>query len=355
MAHQWHRGVLNASSWHGLETVESIPDAATLIKRAEELGSWPVAVDKVPMITVGDALAVPGGAVVGTYADGTRKAYGAVGVQYKPLSPAEWRATIEAAEKAGAKPSGAFSLYGGARVIATFEIPGGNEGTGLVNNLVIADSFDSSTKHIMGGTSIRVVCANTMSMMLGEQNHAAVRHTSSVDNAAKVLREQIEKHIKTGETVRALYAQARKARIGDFPKATIQSFLEALYPSPAAGDKGAVRTKKIAAQDEFFTAMKREENRDGGGTVAELWNAATYLIDRKADGSPRDVRGDKDGTGRLASMLFGSRGKEVQEAQMLVEELLANGQVRTVISPAPSAPALPPPAPVGTVDLNDYL
>lgn len=363
MAHHWHRGILNASSWHGLETVEQIPDAATLIRRAEEVGSWPVDVAKVPMLTT-DGMAVPGGATVGTYGNGPRRVYGAVGPAYKPLSPAEWRATIEAAERAGAKPSGAFSLYGGARIVATFEIPGGNAGTGLLNNLVIADSFDSSTKHIMGGTTIRVVCANTMSMMLGEQNHAAVRHTASVDDAAKVLREQIEKHIKTGESVRKLYADARSSRLSDFPKETIATFLETLYPTPddaTRQNKPAVATKMLQAQADFTTAMKRPENVDGGANVASLWNAATFLIDRRADGTARDVRGDKDGTGRLASMLFGSRGKEVQQVQELVEELLANGQTRerTVIAPlAPSregAPSAPPAAPSGPVNLDDYL
>jgi hypothetical protein len=367
MAHHWHAGILNASSWHGLESVESIADAATLIRRGEETGAWPVGIQKVPMITADSGLAVPGGATVGTYADGSRKVYGAVGPAYKPLSPAEWRATIEAAEKAGAKPSGAFALYGGARVVATFEIPGGNGGTGLVNNLVIADSFDSSTKHIMGGTTIRVVCANTMSMMLGEQSHAAVRHTKSVDDAAKVLREQIEKHIATGETVRKLYADARQARLADFPKATIASFLETLYPTPdeqTRKDKPAVAKRMINEQDAFFQAMKRPENMDGGGTVAELWNAATYLVDRKADGTAREVRGDKDGSGRLASMLFGARGEQVREVQELVEELLANGQTRertVIVSPSPESIAAAEmarrahDAAAGKVDLNDYL
>ncbi len=357
MAHEWHAGVLSASSWHGLESVEALPDAATLIRRGEQTGAWPLAVATAPLSTTinGYQCAVPGRAVLATYADGKTRAHGAVGNGYKPLSPAEWRATVEAAVKAGGKPSGAFALYGGARIVATFEIPGGNGGSGLANNLVIADSFDSSTGHVIGSSTIRVVCANTMAMFLRAGGHATVRHTASIDDAAKELRGAMEEHIARGEKVKITYQQARQARLTDFPKATISKFLEGLYPTPTdeiRRDKPAVATKMIGAQDEFFRAMALPVNADGGGSVASLWNAATYLVDRKADGSAREVRGDKDGTGRLASMLFGSRGKDVVQVQELVEELLANGEVRerTVIAPAPG-----PATGGGAVNLEDYL
>lgn len=355
MAHQWDRGVLNASSWHGLESVEALPDAETMIRRGLATGAWPLDVKTEEMWTAGGQK-VPGKAVVAGYQDGSSRALGAVGNAYKPLSPSEWRATVEAAVKAGAKPSGAFSLYGGARIVATFEIPGGNGGSGLANNLVIADSFDSSTGHLIGSTTIRVVCANTMGMFLRENGHANVRHTASVDDAAKALRGAMEEHIQRGEKIKILYRQAKDASLTDFDRATVARFLEALYPTPdekTRTDKPGVAKQMIAAQDEFFSAMKRPENNEGQ-TVASLWNAATFLVDRKADGQPRTVRGDKDGSGRLASMLFGSRGKDVQQVQELVEELLSNGQTRerTVIVPTPAAPPMPA---AGSINLDDYL
>lgn len=65
-------------------------------------------------------------------------------------------------------------------------------------------------------------------------------------------------------------------------------------------------------------------NSVGGvkGNVATLWNAATYLVDRKADGKARECRGGAD---RLDSLLFGSRGERLTEVQDIIENILDGG------------------------------
>src|SRR5678809_981078 len=44
MAHLWDRGVLDASSWHGLEELGTFSSAADMIAHGERTGAWPVAV-----------------------------------------------------------------------------------------------------------------------------------------------------------------------------------------------------------------------------------------------------------------------------------------------------------------------
>ena len=34
MSHEWHRGVLTTSSWHGLENIGAMPDAGAMIPAA---------------------------------------------------------------------------------------------------------------------------------------------------------------------------------------------------------------------------------------------------------------------------------------------------------------------------------
>lgn len=41
MAHLWDRGVLNASSWHGLEELGTFADAQAMIEHGERTGAWP--------------------------------------------------------------------------------------------------------------------------------------------------------------------------------------------------------------------------------------------------------------------------------------------------------------------------
>lgn len=333
MAHEWHRGVLSASSWHGLESVEALPDAETLIRRGEETGAWPVALERVSIQTA-DGLPVPGKAVVGRYADCSRIAYGAVGDRYRALEPREWRATIEAAVKAGAKPAGAFSLRGGSRVLATFEI---GEGEGIRHYLNLVDSFDGSLAHSAGGSSVRVVCANTLAQSLAADGHRAakLRHTSTINDRAEVLREAIEQHVRGGEAVAELYRAARKAELTRSEAADVFALL---FPEPSKDDKPTTATRRVNARRAAARAMQRAENQEGR-SLATLWNAATWLVDRDETGRARPVKGGGD---LLDSMLFGSRGDRVEEIRSIVQVVLRDGTVADMEAPAAAAAGVSP-------------
>jgi hypothetical protein len=334
MAHQWNKGVLTQSSWHGLESIEAIPDAETMIRRGEEAGGWPVAIDLRRMRTV-EGLDVPGKAVVASYKDGSQVAHGAVGDRYRPLDPKEWRATVEAAVAAGARPAGAFSLADGSRLLATFEIPGGNDGTGIRNYLNLVDSLDGSLVHLAGGSSIRVVCANTLRMAMGgrkgsdaEKNgFAAIRHTASINDRAAILRGAIEAHIKEGEKIRDLYKRATERRIS---RKEADVLLDVLFPMPSGADASkAAITRAENLRVEFARAAKRPENRENDASLATLWNAATWMVDRDGD----QARSVKGGGNRLDSMVFGSRGKRVEEIRALVEVVMRDGTTKLMEAP----------------------
>lgn len=324
MSHEWHAGVLNASSWHGLEIVRSMETAHDLIRAGEETKAYPTSVKLESMVTA-SGLAVPGSAVVATYADDSRIAHSAVGSRYTPLDPAEWRATIEAAVKAGAKPAGAFALRKGTRVLATFEIPGGNGGTGIRNYLNLVDSLDGTLHFMAGGTSVRTVCANTLaaSMNADGKDYAKIRHTASINDRADVLRKAIEAHVKEGEAVANLYRDTVKAELSR-PEAL--AIFDLLFPKAAEGDSKRLATRKENKRAEAAAAMRLPENNEGR-SVATIWNAATWVVDRRLDGKKWVAREARGGADKLDSLLFGSRSKRVAQIRNTIKVVMADGTV----------------------------
>lgn len=333
MAHEWHAGVLSQSSWHGLEVVETIPDAATLIRRGKELGAYPTRIRREKAVTA-TGLAVPGECMVGDYQDRASIAYGMVGGKYHPLDIEQWEETIKAAVDAGAKPAGAFALYGGARILATFEINGAQQG--IQSYMTLVDSLDGSYKFRAGGTSIRVVCANTLSASFGDERNkgvdhdkaVALKHTKSINDRAHYVRQAIQAYLAEGQTVRAQYEAALATKVS---KSDFASLAEALFPTTEivrdkSGElvntgnqlQGKALARAENKQTELALACSRAENNEGA-TLATVWNGATWMLDRDDEGNHRAARG---GASSLESMLFGSRSERVNEIHQIMVTVL---------------------------------
>lgn len=284
MAHEWHRGVLTASSWHGLEEIGVLPDADAMIAAGQVSGAWPVAVRFEDLFT---AAGIKAGerAVVGSYVYDQDAVLGVVGGRYRATTPAEWSDLVRAATLAGAKPTGAFALRDGSRVLATFEV---GEANGLRTQFVLVDSFDGSLSLRAGTTSIRVVCANTLRSSLAADGDGmpALRHTASLEERVKVLGESISEAIKTGDRVRDLYEAAKRTVLTRDEAATL---FDALFPPAFMLATKRELTKARAMRDEARQAAAMPINNEGP-TLATLWNAATYVVDREGT-SPRPVRG----------------------------------------------------------------
>jgi hypothetical protein len=327
MAHEWHRGVLDTSSWHGLEEVGKMATAEDLIAHGEQSGAWPTALRFEELRTPG-GLFVPGRAVVGSFAQHPEASLGIVGGTYNATTPEGWRSLMTAAVAAGAKPTGAFALRGGSRVIATFEV---GQSNGLRTSLCIADAFDGSMKFLTGFSSIRWVCANTMSAGLRKDGRgfAGLTHNATLETKVNILAEAIGDAIKSGDKVRDAYHAAEKMKL---TAKQADAVFDKLFPPPADildTDKGAtlaVKTRLQNVRAEARKAMARKENA-AGRSLATLWNAATWLVDRTAEGTAKETRGE---SGALDSLLFGTRGNRVADIQTIVEVILRDGTVKSM-------------------------
>lgn len=321
MSHEWHRGVLETSSWHGLEEVGVMVGADGMIEAGERTGAWPVSLE-VEAIVTKSGLPAPGGAVVATYQDGSRTALSVMSAKYPPATPQSWRNLVRAVVAAGGRPTGAFALRDGKRVLATFEIGKAN---GLRTHLVILDSFDGTKKFTVGCTSVRVVCANTLSAAMSQDGAgmAKIRHDASLEENIAILSDTIGEAIKTGDKVRVAYERAEKLKP---TKKQRQAIFDKLFPAVeteetmTAGKLAAQTKAENARQDALKVAAMPINNV--GDSLATLWNAATYLVDRMADGSARPCADPLD------SMLFGTRAARIQEIETIIQVIMADGSIR---------------------------
>ena len=344
MSHEWHRGVLTASSWHGLEEVGTMPDQDAMIAHGERSGAWPTAVRFDDLLTAG-GLKAPGRAVVATYASHPEACLSVVGDRYRATTADEWRSLVRAATAAGAKPTGAFALRDGSRVLATFEVGTSN---GLRTQLVIADAFVGSMRLACGFSSIRVVCANTLSAAMSQDGKgmAQLRHTASLETKVNVLAESIGDAVRKGDEVRAAYHAAEATRLDSTAAAAV---FDRLFPPAAKDADQAAKTRADNVRADARRAAANAVN-NAGPTLATLWNAATYLVDRTASGAARPTRGGD----ALDSLLFGSRGERVSEIQTIVELVMKDGTIQAM--PAHDALATGvDPLSVGRKVLEDML
>ena len=341
MTDYYHRGVHASATWHGKENaVIDMPDAEAMIRAAEEVDAWPINLRLANMATV-DGLDVVGcSAVVGCYQHGPERVLGTVGARYQPTDLPGWRALMAAVVDAGGQPDGAFSLDPGqrgvgSRALACFKV-GSHNGFGSYLN--VADSFDGSLLLAVGGSTIRTVCHNTMSAWFhgsakAEGDHregegaAKIRHTGDMEAKLGWLRDSVGKAIKSGEAVKDVYNRLAQIPATDAIKDAI---MDAAFPLPDKAGRGKSRMENL--RNALDVAMAKPENREGG-SVAEVWNGLTYLVDREADGSERAVRG---GASPVDSMLFGSRGKRVEQIRELMVGVL-DRMGKTIYTTVPDA------------------
>uniref|UniRef100_A0A6H1ZBZ9 DUF932 domain-containing protein n=1 Tax=viral metagenome TaxID=1070528 RepID=A0A6H1ZBZ9_9ZZZZ len=320
MAHQWDRGVLNASSWHELEEIGTMATAEDMIRHGDRSGALPVELQKVELFDSTGLLA-PVWGTKALYETHDPRIVGAVGSRYRATQAGETRDLIRAACDAGAQPTGVMSLREGARVVMTFDVGSSN---GLRTNLVVSDAYDGSLRLDCGFSTVRVVCANTLAAAerMSGNDWARLRHTASLEQKVILLGDAVGQAIASGSKVKDTYEAALGTSLHRDDAGAI---FDKLFP--AAPDDAPLRQKTIAQnrRNDATAAMALPCN-DEGATVATLWNAATFIVDRRADGSPRPIRGGE----ALDSMLFGSRGQRVAEIQSLIEIVMADGSIQSV-------------------------
>ena len=351
------KGVFTASTWHGMEEISEMTTAAELIEHGERVGAYPIEITTEPVFAHLDEALVASAdgvdevqiaaeryrAIVGHYHStpaqraqdrianrAERRAFckvlGINGGRYRATLPEEWRELILAAGKAGAKPTGCFSLHGGSRVVATFKVSDKN---GIVTHLVIADSFDGTSKLMVGFTSVRTVCANTLDVAFRKDGKAwaNIRHTSSLEEKISKLAEAIAEAVEHGHSVAKAFADASNVQL-QRDKA-IAAF-DALFPKAAddASQRAKTRAENLRTEARLAAALPVNRVGDKPGNVGTLWNAATYLVDRRADGKRRETRGGSENM--VSSMLFGSRAKRLEEISSVIAVVMTDGTVENM-------------------------
>lgn len=321
MTANFDRGMLNATSWHGLETVGTMADFLAMVAAGESLGAWPTELEEAELLTP-DGLVAPLKGIVAHYAQHDSRVLGAVGGRYTSTTPAEWRQLVQAACEAGAKPTGAFSLRNGSLVLATFEVGDSN---GFQTNMLIVDSFDGSTRLCAGSTTIRVVCCNTLDAAFRSdgKSMAKLRHTRSLPDKIAMLEAAIKSTIEKGEATRDAY---RKATEHALTRSQAEAIFDLLWPHADETKGVRAHTRAENARADAAKAMRNPLNNEGK-TLATFWNAATWLVDRRVDGSQRACRG---GAPMLDSLLFGSRANRLAEIQKIVEVQMRDGSVEAL-------------------------
>lgn len=337
MSHEWDAGVLNESSWHGLEKVGVMPNASAMIAAGETSGAWPTVLRVENLVTVGGIKVPNDRAIVGSYASRADRVLGVVGDRFRATACDEGRDLVRAACEAGATPTGAFSLRGGSRVLATFEVGLSN---GLKTNLLIADAFDGTMKLTCGFTSIRVVCANTLaaSMKADRKDMAAIRHTASLESKVQALQGAIASVVEDSGKVREKYEQASKVTL---TREMAVAVFDKLFPPAPQGASQRAQTMAENARIEARRAMENPINKVGyaPGNLATLWNGATWDVDRTAEGKLRPTRGDSD---ELDSLLFGARAQRLVEINNVIDVVLRSGEVQRVSGQDAIAMGVPP-------------
>jgi hypothetical protein len=322
--HEWDRGVLNASSWHGLEEIGTFTDAESMLMHGYASGAWPLSIEKEALRTVSGVNLDSHVSITASYQAHPTRSVGVVQGRYHHTEPSKWAELCRAATLAGAKPTGAFSLREGSIILATFEVNGRNDG--IATNLMICDSFNGSQKLSCGTTSVRVVCANTMTAAFQQDGAgmAKLRHTASLNEQINILRGNIGVALQTGEKLRELYRTASNVQL---TRESAKAAFDALFPeAPADASKAAI-TRAENERTEARQAAVLAVNKVGSlpANLGTLWNAATYLVDRKPDGSKRETKGDSD---MLDSLLFGTRAKRVTEIHDLISSIVSVPEVQ---------------------------
>jgi hypothetical protein len=314
----------------------AVTTADEFIATAERAGYWPTEVSKAPVFahvvndggTFGSYLKAPGNfATVGTFADGSSKVLGVNGGRFTATTPAQWRELCRAAILAGAKPVMGHAWQG--RMMAMFEISDAN---GLSVNLVLGDAFDGTLKLIAGTCVTRSRCANALGMILGADKKKGnagtltqIRHTASLEEKVRRLVDGMRFAAENGATVVSLFNRASNVHL---TPAQAHGAFDVLFPEAAADATPAAKTRADNARAAARLAGAMPINRVGGrGNLATLWNAATYLVDRREDGSARECRGEASAVG---SMCFGTRGERVEVIRHLIEVILADGTVEAM-------------------------
>lgn len=297
--------------------------ADDFIAKARENGAWPTKVS-LEGITTSSGLVVNNKAVVASYEDGTRDAYGVVGPRYTPTGVESWEDTVRAAVFAGAEPKSCEIMMGGASVFAGFEVDDGN---GFKSYFHLLDDLSGNRAMRHFATLFRVFCKNQQAQF---SPHAkSIRHTASIDERMEALRDSIEDAIAATRSAKDTYDFALDIPVTG---SEVNDLLHFLFPDPPKATQRVLNNIDNKRRDVIASAAHKVNNE--GSNLATLWSGLTHNVDYHPDCSPREIRKSKNNRTLTEMHLLGPRGKEICRIYDTISNIIKAGSIRDYLAVA---------------------
>jgi phage/plasmid-like protein (TIGR03299 family) len=347
MAHEIEKAARRENtsvSWHGLEGTISPEDARDVVKFMEAAGiNWTAV--KWPLMSVdpndpSNVQAVEEFIALRRSTDGAL--LGVHSKDYEVHNPAEVLAPIHEAVAADERFNWNFatSLRGGRIITATadflpdYEVAGEPHGAFLF----CTTSFDGTRATTMGGSTIRIVCANTLRATLesSDTRKIKIKHRTSLEGKSLKLNEEIERVCRGFVAYKDI---AEKMAMHRVERARAEQMLKALLFVPKLIDKKDEKGKDVKVWTEPSTRTQNRTDKliqslntsvdERGGEVSlyTMLQGITRFADhergiRKTEG--REARGESEEAIRFDSNLLGSSDEFKQEGfAMLLEQVAA--------------------------------
>jgi phage/plasmid-like protein (TIGR03299 family) len=280
---------LREPAWHGLGTVfEEEVSTAEMLKKAK-LNSWNVRLEDVEIPTGMDSDKNYSFVVRDNpFTKGNKDVLGVVGERYVPLQNEELFDFADNILDNGGRWETAGSIKGGRIVFGSLALEretvlDPNGVSDKINTyLLVNTSHDGSIAIQASITPVRVVCANTLNLALGQRGRNGsvkqsfkIRHTQTASGKVQVAREALG---LANAYIDEFSLMANKMIETEVSKAKFDEIVLALYPQPKENAKGANKKweNKIDLINDIYVG---DFNNTITGTAWGVANALTERLD----------------------------------------------------------------------------
>jgi phage/plasmid-like protein (TIGR03299 family) len=280
---------LREPAWHGLGTVfEEEVSTAEMLKKAK-LNSWNVRLEDVEIPTGMDSDKNYSFVVRDNpFTKGNKDVLGVVGERYVPLQNEELFDFADNILDNGGRWETAGSIKGGRIVFGSLALEretvlDPNGVSDKINTyLLVNTSHDGSIAIQASITPVRVVCANTLNLALGQRGRNGsvkqsfkIRHTQTASGKVQVAREALG---LANAYIDEFSLMANKMIETEVSKAKFDEIVLALYPQPKENAKGANKKweNKIDLINDIYVG---DYNNTITGTAWGVANALTERLD----------------------------------------------------------------------------
>jgi phage/plasmid-like protein (TIGR03299 family) len=280
---------LREPAWHGLGTVfDEEVSTAEMLKKAK-LNSWNVRLEDVEIPTGMDSDKNYSFVVRDNpFTKGNKDVLGVVGERYVPLQNEELFDFADNILDNGGRWETAGSIKGGRIVFGSLALEretvlDPNGVSDKINTyLLVNTSHDGSIAIQASITPVRVVCANTLNLALGQRGRNGsvkqsfkIRHTQTASGKVQVAREALG---LANAYIDEFSLMANKMIETEVSKAKFDEIVLALYPQPKENAKGANKKweNKIDLINDIYVG---DYNNTIAGTAWGVANALTERLD----------------------------------------------------------------------------